>query len=350
MKHLVIAISALLIALAASSGGKERISVSVTELGGDAQLVGRLNWPLGRAITVVGVVVEGPFKGYEGGPNLRAQMIHGVAVQEDIQIRLRPYFRDWGEDSDSDEVPPLPKLENGTTYEMEGYETGGYVGIPGEAYEKAGYMLQTTNHYFRTEFIVYRARVVEPFRYHPRHFATARGLLEGAARTRAGSRWMDGESWSVCVGRDGGWPEDIEGLTIETLGMYNNGTDPSGASYHDYDLIDGVWRLVRLEEQLGRMVALRGRAWSLGGDGSLRYRGVTVYVENMARMPGWTTNCSGMPVLIRGRLEKAVLPRLDQLSLKSNRDLQEYFIVRDPTWEPIEKLLGPERPIDDLDL
>ena len=70
-------------------------NVPVDQLGKAYQLVGKLHMPLGAVIRVEGVVVKGPFKGYEGGPNLRAQRIEGQATQEDIQIPIYPHFTRW---------------------------------------------------------------------------------------------------------------------------------------------------------------------------------------------------------------------------------------------------------------
>ena len=63
----------------------------------------------------------------------------------------------------------------------------------------------------------------------------------------------------------------------------------------------------------------------------------------MEKLPGWSPNNHGQPIEVRGRLESAKLPRLDQISLKANRDLKEYFIVRHAEWSPIDRLLSVER-------
>lgn len=71
--------------------------VSIDQLGGQHELIGELNHPLGKVITIAGVAVGGPFKGYDGGPNIRVQRIQGRYTQQHIQIPLEPYFYDWGE-------------------------------------------------------------------------------------------------------------------------------------------------------------------------------------------------------------------------------------------------------------
>ena len=123
--------------------------------------------------------------------------------------------------------------------------------------------------------------------------------------------------------------------------MYNPSSDR-----RQFQLLDGEWRLVALEDQLGREVTLRGQARSLNGVWWFRYRGVDLYVENLERLPGWSSENHWRPVEIRGRLEKAKLPRLEQISLKAERDLKEYFIVRNAHWSALPALLGPERPFD----
>lgn len=329
-------------------------NVPIEQLGKTFQLVGQLQEPLGDVIRVEGVVVEGPIKGNEGGPNLRVQRIQGRAIQRDIQIPLSPYFYEWGQKSVEvsekgfkEGKAPLPKLKVGKTYEFEGYETGEYVGIPDNAFSGAGIMLQTTGHYFRTRLAVYKGKPIEPLRFSPADFAGRHALLQGIARTRDRQSLMQGDGWSVVVDRKVAWATHVEGKQIETYGVYNPLESLVGAAAGEkgFLLTDGTWRLVRLEDQLGRVVALRGTACSLNNVWWFDYRGTDVYVENMSELPGWTTENHRRPMVIRGTLDKARLPRLDQITLKADRDLKEYFIVRKASWEPLEALLGPERPI-----
>src|SRR5262249_26009021 len=148
--------------LASALFADEPQSLSVTQLGKDFQLVGKLHVPLGSVISIEGIAVEGPFKGLEGGPNLRVQSINGSYTQEDIQIVIKPFIYDWGKKVTVD-GDALPKLEMGRTYEMEGYETGGYSGVPSEAFRRGAIPVQTAvGPYFRTHFVVIRAKQTEP--------------------------------------------------------------------------------------------------------------------------------------------------------------------------------------------
>ena len=66
----------------------------------------------------------------------------------------------------------------------------------------------------------------------------------------------------------------------------------------------------------------------------------------MAELPGWTPDNHWRPMIIRGTLDKAKLPRLDQVARKTDRDLKDYYIVRKASWESLPELLGVERPIE----
>src|SRR5688572_28473284 len=95
------------------------VDVPVSELDRGARILGRIGVPLGEIVTVQGVVIDGPFKGYEGGPNVCVQRVNGRATQRYTRVPLHACFGRFGEGA-------LPKLVMGEAYEFEGYETGGY--------------------------------------------------------------------------------------------------------------------------------------------------------------------------------------------------------------------------------
>lgn len=102
-------------------------------------------------------------------------------------------------------------------------------------------------------------------------------------------------------------------------------------------------QLLKLDDQLGKIVKLRGRAISLNGYWWFTYHRTDIYVENMENLPNWTVNNHFRPIEITGILDQAVLPRIDQIMLKTNRDNKLYYIIRKASWTPIsEELLAPE--------
>jgi hypothetical protein len=99
--------------------------------------------------------------------------------------------------------------------------------------------------------------------------------------------------------------------------------------------VDGPWHLVRLEDQVGRSVELRGMVFSVNNHWWFWYRGTNLYVDGMEQ-----------PVVVRGRLEQAMLPRIDQIELKSPPDLAMHFVVREGVLARTTELLSPEVPQD----
>jgi hypothetical protein len=266
------------------------------------------------------------------------QRINGRATQEYIQLKLEPYFHEFGEKPVTG-GEALPKLAPGQTYEFEGFETGHFVGVPKEAYQRAGLMLQVpVGHGFTHRFTVYKGKRIDPIRWSPAEFVGREALIEGRAVSRDRKAYIVGADWRLLVDANAPWPKGSEGRTVEGLGTIRKSDTAS-----TYRLENGVTRLVKLEDQLGREVSLRGRAWSMNGYWWFDYRGTVLYVEGMKDLPGWNVYLHGDPVLITGALDEAMLPALDQITLKSDRDRKKYFIVRKPSWKPIDNLLAPER-------
>lgn len=303
------------------------IDVPVSKLGTKYRLLGKLQKPLGTVVTVQGLVVDGPFKGHEGGPNIRIQRIDGRATQEHIQIKLN---------ADSDD-PGIAQLELGRTYELKGYETGKFVGLPNGAPgpENGG---ATTGFYFSHSFNVITIKRFEPIRWSPADFVDREALLEGKAVSHGKQAYIAGKNWRLLVDTDAVWPKDYEGKTVEGFGMVRRADKPG-----TYSLAKAATRLVKLEDQVGRKVTLRSTAWSMNGHWWLNYRGTDLYVEDMNELPKWDVDLHGSHVLIEGVLDEALLPDIRQITLKNNRDKIKYFIVRKASWKPIDALLFPER-------
>ena len=330
---------AILLLAPAASHADERQSPPAQKPAEAPKPIGKLRLPLGTPVTISGVVVEGPHKGFEGGPNIRVQRIGQRYHQEELQIQLKPPAKPSARRPAAQttaDTQTLPHLKTGQTYELEGYETGDFVGQPREGRDP---LIQTTDRYFHHEFIVTKAKPIPPIAYSPSMFPGEKALLSGIAKTIDGDSAMIGQDWTIIITRGAKWPHDIEGKKIESHGLYT--PDPAPKKF---DLKDGSWRLVELQDQVGRRVSLRGMARSLNGEWWFHYRGTDLYVENMDKLPGWNVDNHWRPMEIEGRLERAKLPRIDQISEKSDRDLADYFIVKDATWKPLPTLLFPELP------
>jgi hypothetical protein len=339
-----IAIAAVLVYLATYSpvrADEAVIGVPVTDLGKGHKLIGNLHEPLGTVVKVQGIVVDGPFKGFEGGPNIRVQRINGKATQEDIQLPLK---------NETFAVKPdeLSKIEPriGKTYELQGYESGGFVGHPSAIWKDKRGWIQTTNHHFSLRFYYVRGKMIPAVKDSPREFEGRRALFQGVASNDQEMAIMEGDGWSIIVNPKSTWPKQMIGKRVETLGTYDRlmrDTD-NAPDMERYVLLDGSSRPVSLEDQLGQEVELRGRAWSSNDIWRFQFRETEMYVENLNELPGWSDENRGRAVLIRGILEKAKLPSLEQGTPDDPAPKpRDYFIVRKASWAPTEPLLGPER-------
>lgn len=327
----------LLLVVRSAPGADDAISVPAAELGRGYQLIGKLHEALGKVVRVQGHVVEGNAKGFATGPHLLVQRINGRATQEHIELLLVDETHAAKPDALTNVKPEI-----GKTYELEGYESGGFVGDPdlGERWR------QSPLHHFLLNFGYVRGKQIAAIDFTPQDFVGQRALLQGTARDQDGKAVMDGSAWQVIVNSNAPWPKGIAGKKVETLGMYNGPKREASDSRTSpvFSLIDGTARPVALEDQLGEKVELRGMATSLNGVWWFEFRDIDMYVENLENLPGFSEDHRAKPIVVRGVLDRAKLPRLDQVSVKADRNLRNYFIIRQATWAPTSALLAPEHP------
>jgi len=316
-------------------GQDEKIRVPINNLQNQFDLVGQLGETMGRTLTVRGIIVEGPFKGYEGGPNLMVQMINDSSIQRLLQIPVSPYFGEFGDKS-------LPKLKNGATYLLKVYETGEFVGTPPDAYDEAGVILQTTGFYFRNRLIVISGKKIKPIEWSPANFLEQNALLSGIAKNEMDTAVIQTSKWKLKLIGSRKWADSEIGKLSEVYGKIRQ-TETTGI----YNVENGQSRLVRLNDQLGKTVKLRGKAINLNEYWWFNYRGIDIYVEKMDELPNWTADNHFRPMEITGILEQAEMPDLNQIGMEIIPARKLYYIVRTANWTPISELLSPELLFDD---
>ena len=292
--------------------------------------IGELGQSLGSFLTVQGVVVDGPDKGYEEGPNLIVHMINDSATQVPLQIPLSPYFGSFGKGT-------MPVIKTGNSYRLRVYETGEFIGSPDGAFNEAGVVIQTTGFYFKNRLIVLAGEKTAPLEWHPAQFEGREALLTGIAENENDTACIIGTSWKLKLVYSPKWTATEIGKQAEVFGKIQR-TPIKNLFY----VLQGRTRLVRLEDQLGKQVSLRGLAISQNRYWWFNYRGTDIYVEKMEQLPGWSDENHFMAMEITGILDQEKLPRLDQIAVKDNRDLKMYYIIRNAKWTPVNKLLEPE--------
>jgi hypothetical protein len=325
MKRFAILAATMLLATPVVCAQEKPRDVPVSEIGSRYRLIGKLQKPLGSVVTVQGVYVNAPFKSKMGGPNLRVQKINGRATQQDIWINLA------GPQESSE-------LAFGKTYELGGYEGGGFVGISSEAYERFAKGISARGFHFRTRLFVYTSKPIDPIVWAPSDFVERKAMIAGRAVSQNNKSYIVSTDWRLLVDANAAWPKHVGGKQVEGWGVIRKTDQPKA-----YRLENGTTRLVRLEDQIGREVALRGRAWQMDGRWFFNYRGIDVYVDNTEDMPKRLRDPGAGPVLISGLLAEAMLPEIDEILFEKKPELRKQFIIRSPSWKPTDALLSPER-------
>jgi hypothetical protein len=306
------------------------LKVNIIAPGPKTVLVGELGLPLGCILTVSGTIVEGPDKGYEDGPNLIVHLINDSATQLPIQIPLSPYFGEFGDGT-------MPAMKAGNSYRLRVYESGEFIGSPDGAFKEAGRIVQTTGFYFMNRLVVLSGEKTAPLAWYPNQFTGREALLSGIAENENDTACILNASWKLKLLDSPKWTTEETGKQAEVFGKIQ-GTQTRNIFYVEQSQA----RLIRLEDQLGKKVILRGLAISQNQYWWYNYRGTDIYIEKMEQLPGLTEDYHFMPMEITGILEQERLPRLDQIGVKDNRDLKLYYIVKNVSWRPVKVLLEPE--------
>lgn len=329
MKRLIFFSILLLLAINFCFSQDYEYQVQIINPKGQRTLLNQLGQPFGSTLTVQGIVVY-KTKGYDDGFNLRVQTINDSAIQEIMTIPLSPIFGKFGEER-------LPKLEIGATYRLRVYETGEFVGIPTNAYNEAGIIFQTTGFYFQNRLVVISGEKINPIKETPNNFVGRIALIAGIAENEYNTAFINTAKGKLRLIGFRKWKESEIGKLVEVYGKIEQ-TETNGI----YNVRDCNPRLVKLEDQIGMTVILRGRAINANRYWWFNYRGTDIYIEKIEELPNWTVNNHFRPIEITGILEQAFLPRLDQIGLKTNPDSKLYYIIRKPSWKPIKELLTIE--------
>lgn len=295
------------------------------------KIIGELGIKMGDTITVRGIVVQGPYKGNKGGPNLVIQTIRDSSIQQRIQIPISPYFGKFGDSLPFGKIH-LPKLVYGNTYQFLVYETGGYVGRPNDAYMKSGIISQSTGFYFQNRLIVVTGKEIDSIVWSPANFLEKDAFLSGIANNESDTAVIMNPKWKLKLLGFRKWNDWEIGKQAAAYGKIHQ------IVVADTYAIETGWaNLINLEDQLGKSVRLRGTAWSMNGNWWFSYRGKDIYVDKMDDLVRGKGELHGSPVEITGKLGQEELP-----DLFNNRKLKLYYIIKTASLTPIKELLTPE--------
>lgn len=339
----IILLSSLLVF--ASFRGDKAEAVPADRLGSAFELIGKLGKPLGNVVTVAGVLTEGigP-KGDRGGPRLVVQRIQGEPTQEWIVLDLRPLEMTYWDEAAGVDLLGKGELAYGKSYELVGFETGRYLGLPnGPAGMDVG-LVQGMGFHFSLRFETCGAMFMDPIEYSPDMFTEQPAILQGKASTKGGHSVMEGVDWQVVVKRNEGWPKHVEGRVIETHGTYKQASSESSKDRKRFDL-SGDWRLKKLADQVGRKVSLRGQLVVVDDKAALFYRGSLILVE-AALDPSEDLYAEELsPFLLEGDLALAPPGVVTEQQAFVSGGLENGYVVTGATWKRLPALLTPDKPL-----
>ncbi|MBL7730117.1 MAG: hypothetical protein JNM88_02990 [Chitinophagaceae bacterium] len=311
------------------------IRVPITQRKSQFEIVGELGVKLGTIVTVRGFIYEDWGKGYETGPILVIQSINDSAIQEFIKIPYSLYFEGMDDKRFPDKVKP------GNTYQFRVYETGGYVGTPDGVYEETKVLTQTTALYFQNNLVVISGKKIEPAEWSPRDFIGRNAVLTGIAKNENDTAVIYTAGWTLKLTGSRKWSEAASGKQAEVYGKIR----PT-AENNVYAVDSGRARLVKLEDQVGKTVQLRGTIINLNQYWWFNYRGTDIYVDGLDKLVDGVSDMHFRPVEITGLLEQANMPDIDKLVLEENPPKKLYYIIRKASISPASELLTPEIPFD----
>ncbi|QDU26026.1 hypothetical protein ETAA8_10980 [Anatilimnocola aggregata] len=315
-----------------STPADQAVDVPLDQLGKKFRLIGKLRVPLGDVVKVQGIVVNSRAKGYDSGISVRVYRVNGLATQEFIQIKLNDYY---GRDE-------IPNLEVGKAFEFEGFETGGFVGIPPAAYKRAGAILATTDQYFLHELTVYEQTEIKLQPFSPADFVGREALIQGQATNEGGSAYIAAGNWRLLVDNGTPWPRATEGKVVEARGTIRTLGNKTGTYRLDKGGKGASARLVQLADQLGKQVILRGTLSTKTAAPSFFYRGSEVHLENAAKLASQLA-AGSTTVEVTGLLEQGPVKVASLDSLNGEQIIHRGYILRKATLKPADALLAIER-------
>jgi hypothetical protein len=299
----------------------EVIDVPYKDVGKKFRLLGKLHVPFGKIATIQGEVL--PDRAKSIGLRFLVMRIDGLATQEEIVLKLAD----------------RSKVEVGKYYELTGYESGGYSGVAQDAIYMGVIPPQSMGFAYLSEFTIVTQNEIPRVALTPADFLGREALFSGIAQNNNDGGELRGDGWTVVnVFWSDPFPDDVVGKLIETRGRYA----PLDPAHHRFNLIKQYdqWRLVRLEDQVGKQVELRGIVDRRNEHYWFNYRGAALYVEGLDD-PKSQRALQSRTITVRGTLLRKSLPRLYDSG--PGREHRDEYIVVDATWKPIDDLLSPER-------
>jgi hypothetical protein len=261
----------------------------------DHVVIDGANLPFDKTIEVVGpCLTTDSFELRFASASLLGLRIEGRTNQENIEFHLLTQT-----DADGKK---LDALKNGTYYKVRGRITAARMSGPSRICN------------FKVEHI--EAVPAAPLK--PEDFVGRVARFEGVAAAK-GTVQVHGET--LHLAQMAIWPENIEGKWIEVQGSVMR--DEKG-----WQLSMPKWKLIDLADMVGQEVSLDGTLWSLNGHWWFEYRDERLYLTSDDGPVLTFADEHGRTATVNGKLVRQSRPSLNQISLKSARDLVQTYVIR----------------------
>lgn len=151
-------------------------------------------------------------------------------------------------------------------------------------------------------------------------------IAKGVAINQSGHPYIKTDSTTTRLLGMPEWPSEIINASVSISGQKKtDGLQVIATSFPN------------LNELKGHQVELQGTMWSLNGVYWFEHAKQNVIVSQWRQRPGAEFVGHGVAVTVRGKLEKELRPSLDQISLKTCRDLVPTFTLKQSTIKPKSK-------------
>ena len=184
-------------------------------------------------------------------------------------------------------------------------------------------------------FLPTTVRVIPPVTFHFADFADRTAVFDGTAVT--GGKFSSMGELAALDGVDE-WPEFARNKEVIVRGIVRH--TETGWRIEKPD-----WQLLRLDDQIGRLVMLGGSLGCCNDHWTFEYRGQEMYLTSGNGPPlSFGCNDSGRSVRVTGLLLQQLRPSIKQISLEVAPDLVPEFVVRGAKVEFLDKPSDTEYP------
>lgn len=257
--------------------------------------IGTHSIPFSKKITIEGVV-EKPYGQFERGSLSRA-VIRAFRVDGKITDENQVAFYVFGPKSAE------PSLARNSNYRMTGFIRDG---LENDGWSKYSFELSQAAEKFDPP------KTRKPDK-------KVRVSLTGQTINRNGQAHLRTKTGVYQLLQISPWMESMVGKTVKLTGKVQQKSN----------IIDVVsYTFLDLSKLMGSDIELIGTTWSMNDHWWFVYNDTKIVISQYRKRPGFESVGHGHQARVKGRLVKELRPSLDQITLKTCRDLVPHYVIK----------------------